>query len=114
MSWNVDCVRVLLEAGANVHANSNSALSSAVVNGNLDCIHLLLEAGANVDGAEYRGLPILDWAYINLESNDAYWMILPSSQKAKTFLTISGILHAANRGSRALSQYISMKETNTV
>jgi ankyrin repeat protein len=69
-----------------------------------DGILLLLEAGANVDNDEIGDLSLLDWVYLNRRR--LYSMVLPRSEHAKKYLTISGILYAANAGRQALSRYL--------
>ena len=41
-------VKILLDAGANVHANSDEALRNATWHGHTEVVKLLLEAGADV------------------------------------------------------------------
>ena len=51
---HVDCLRLLLTAGANVKSSDHevqSALSEAFSMGNADCVRLLLDAGADVRGS---------------------------------------------------------------
>ncbi len=96
----------LLEADAEVDTivENCTALSYAVIDGNADVVRQLLQAGADVDTGDLDGCETLDWAYLHKRS--IYWMILPMSRKAKTSLTISGILSAANRGKQVLSKYL--------
>jgi ankyrin repeat protein len=96
----------LLEADAIVDTNVSNytALSFAVTGGHIDIVRQLLQAGADVDISVINGCETLDWAYMHQRS--IYQIILPKSQKAKTSLTISGILSAANRSKQVLSQYL--------
>jgi ankyrin repeat protein len=110
---DTDIVRLLIEAGARVDvcAEASTALSNAVESNSadsVDCTRILLEAGADVDKAEIEARAIVDWVYF--QKKELYWMILAKSQRAKTSLTISGILCAANRGSGALSQYLNRED----
>lgn len=92
---NPNLVRRLIEAGANVNASIHGATAlHAIQSSTAGCIPLLLEAGADVDYGQMGEFTILDRAYLN--KNDVYQMILPMSRKAKTSLTLSGILSAAN------------------
>ena len=53
---NVECVKVLLQAGANKEARDlvdESALHLATTNGHAECARLLLEAGANKDARNF-------------------------------------------------------------
>jgi ankyrin repeat protein len=56
---HADIVKVLLEAGANVHALGDFALQQAADNGCLEIVQMLLEAGANVNADNSLAL---DWA----------------------------------------------------
>jgi ankyrin repeat protein len=96
----------LLEADARVDAKVDNctALSYAVLDGNVDIVRQLLQAGADVDTGDHDGCETLDWAYLHQPS--IYRIISPISRKAKTSLTIHGILSAANRGKQVLSQYL--------
>jgi ankyrin repeat protein len=96
----------LLEANAEVNTKVENftALSIAILDGRADAARLLLQAGADVDIGEIQGYQNLDWAYLHERS--IYHMISAMSRKAKTSLTINGILSAANRGSQVLSQYL--------
>jgi ankyrin repeat protein len=107
---DIDILRRLIKAGAKVDAivNGWTALSRAVYEEWLDCIRLLLEAGADVDVGEIHEEWILDWAY--RRKKDLYRVLLPSSRKSQTSLTISGILCAATRSSQALSRYLGSGE----
>jgi ankyrin repeat protein len=107
---DVDIIGRLLQAGAEVNAidDGYTALSNAVSAKATDCISLLLEAGADVDVGKICDESILDWIYF--DRMDLYRMLLPFSQKARTSLTIHGILWAANRGSQELSKYLSSGE----
>ena len=49
-------VQILLEAGANVHAEDNFALFCASANGHTEIVKLLLEAGANVHAVHHQAL----------------------------------------------------------
>ena len=49
-------VQILLEAGANVHAEDNFALLCASANGHTEIVKLLLEAGANVHAVHHQAL----------------------------------------------------------
>ncbi|PMD31386.1 ankyrin, partial [Hyaloscypha variabilis F] len=96
----------LLEADAEVNTmvNGCTALSYAILGGSVDLVGQLLQAGADVDIGEIGVCGNLDWAYLHKRS--IYHIILPMSRKAKTSLTISGILSAANRGKQVLSEYL--------
>ena len=50
-----NAVRVLLEAGADVHGEQDAAVRKASANGHTDTVRVLLEAGAHVRAKE-------DWA----------------------------------------------------
>jgi ankyrin repeat protein len=96
----------LLEAGAKVDTKVDNCtpLTCAVTAGHIDIVRQLLQAGADVDTGDIDGCEIIAWAYMYQRS--IYRMISPKSRKAKTSLTISGILSAANRGKQVLSQYL--------
>ncbi|KAE8444279.1 hypothetical protein EG329_000686 [Mollisiaceae sp. DMI_Dod_QoI] len=97
----------LLEAGANVetkYVEDSTALSLAVMVGNTNLVCQLLQVGADVDSGEIWNYKTLDFAY--LHRKNIYQLMLPRSRTGKTSLTMSGILSAANRGCRALSQYL--------
>ena len=49
---NTDTVRLLLEKGANIHADNDIALRYASMNGHTDTVILLLQKGANVHGED--------------------------------------------------------------
>jgi ankyrin repeat protein len=49
-------VRLLLDAGADVHYDDDSALRIAAFNGHLEVVKLLIERGANVDAGEGEAL----------------------------------------------------------
>jgi ankyrin repeat protein len=96
----------LLKADAEVgtKVDNETALSHAIRDGSADIVRQLLQAGADVDTGEIDECESLDWAYLHKRS--IYHIILPMSRKAKTSLTISGILSAANGGKQVLSQYL--------
>jgi ankyrin repeat protein len=56
--------------------------------------------------------PILDWAFF--ENPQSYDMLLPRSQLAKHFWTVSGILSAAITGRQALDKYLEGKHWQPV
>jgi ankyrin repeat protein len=96
----------LLQADAKVDTKvyDRTPLTYAVMDGDIDIVRQLLQAGADVDTGDIDGCELLAWAYMHQRS--IYRMISPKSQKAKTSMTISGILSAANRGKQVLSQYL--------
>jgi Ankyrin repeats (3 copies)/Ankyrin repeat len=55
-SGHAECVRLLLAAGANVHAMDDEALREASVFGHAECVRLLLAAGANVHAMDDEAL----------------------------------------------------------
>lgn len=111
INGNADMARHLLNTGARVdcYAGDGTALSVAVSRRRPECIHLLLEAGADVDNCSVGLENALDWAFLNGEMV-IYHMLLSSSQKPKTSLTLSGILCAAKEGVRTLSKYLESKK----
>lgn len=52
-------------AQVNRQANGHTALEKAILAKCSDCIRLLLEAGADVDSCEVYGTNALDWAFVN-------------------------------------------------
>jgi ankyrin repeat protein len=96
----------LLEADAKVDitVDEYTALSHAIVDGSADIVRQLLRAGADIDTGKIEGCNNLDWAY--LHGRSIYHIISPMSRRAKTSLTISGILRAAERGKQVLSHYL--------
>ena len=65
MTGDADCLRVLLEAGADVDARADmgdTALMWVVSKGRRDCIAVLLDAGADVNASDMAGLTVAMWA----------------------------------------------------
>jgi ankyrin repeat protein len=108
---SADMARRLLNVGAQIdrYVDNDTALSVAVFKRNPECIRLLLEAGANVDNCRLGTGNALDWAFLEGDMV-IYHMLLSSSQKSKTSLTLSGILCAAKQGVRTLSKYLESKK----
>ena len=80
LDGRLDCVRLLVERGANVEAtdvNAERPLSFACSFDHLDCASFLLNAGAEIDAFDKDRLTSLHWAVKNA-ANDA------SSELAKT------------------------------
>jgi ankyrin repeat protein len=96
----------LLDADAEVNTKVDNctALSYAILGGSADVVRQLLQAGSDVDIGQIDGCGNLDWAYLHKRS--IYHIMLPMSRKAKTSLTISGILSAAKSGKQVLSEYL--------
>jgi hypothetical protein len=60
-----DCVRLLMDRGADRDAKSkhgSTALMVATVQGHADCVRLLLDGGANKEIKDMNGKTALDWA----------------------------------------------------
>ena len=53
---HITTVRLMLKAGANVHADNDYALRRAVYNGHTDMVQLLLEHGADVHANDDQAL----------------------------------------------------------
>ena len=56
----LDVVRLLLDHGANVHANDDQALRFAAYNGHLNVVRLLLDRGANIHARDDNALRSAD------------------------------------------------------
>ena len=64
MSGDVDCLRVLLDAGVEVDARADvgdTALMWAVAKANRGCMNLLLDAGADVNAKDFFGMTPAMW-----------------------------------------------------
>jgi ankyrin repeat protein len=112
---NADMTRRLLNVGARLDryahygTTDGTALSVAIYGRNPECTRLLLEAGAGVDNCRVETKNALDWAFLEGDMV-IYRMLLSSSQKSKTSLTLGGILCAAKEGVRTLSKYLESKK----
>jgi ankyrin repeat protein len=65
MTGSSDCLRVLLDAGAEVDArggNGETALMWAVSKGRRDCMAVLLAAGADIKACDSSGMTVAMWA----------------------------------------------------
>ena len=65
INGKLDCVKALIEAGADLNAKENdgsTALHWAADNGKLDCVKALIEAGADLNAKENDGWTALHWA----------------------------------------------------
>lgn len=65
MTGDADCLRVLLEAGADVDARGDmgdTALMWVVAKGRQDCMAVLLAASANVNACDNSGMTVAMWA----------------------------------------------------
>ncbi len=62
---NMDCVKALITAGADVNAKDSkgmTALLGAAMGGNADCLKALIDAGADVNAKDSDGQTALIWA----------------------------------------------------
>jgi ankyrin repeat protein len=122
---DLDFVRILLEAGAEVDRPrgdpSDTPLSLAVDDNNAPCVSMLLENGASVDKSELEEIkgwngsymsgariPVLDYAYL-MGYTTIYRLLLARSSKAKSHLTLSGIIGAARAGRNQLEAYLGQR-----
>lgn len=65
ITGNVDCVKLLIESGADVNVRASSGqtpLMWAVNKGNRDCISALLDSGADVNAYDDAGMTVAMWA----------------------------------------------------
>ena len=65
LSGSTQCVRLLLQAGAQVNAKDSfgmTALMMAATTGELDMVRCLVRAGADICGQDEWGYTALDWA----------------------------------------------------
>jgi hypothetical protein len=65
---NTECVRLLIEAGADVNVqscNQSTALHCSAEDGNAEIVSLLLSANANPNLKDFKGKTPLDWAIWN-------------------------------------------------
>ena len=60
-SESVECVKLLMEAGAEVNNMDGSiALCRAAQSGSMKCVNMLLQAGADVNSPGYCLKPVID------------------------------------------------------
>ncbi|KAK4466241.1 ankyrin repeat-containing domain protein [Cladorrhinum samala] len=119
---DLELVEILLKAGAEDNhrfkESRSTALSRAVVNNHRRCVSLLLESGATVDTCivdDIKGwesgcdepptLSAVDYAYL-VGYTQVHQLLLVRSAKAKSHLTISGIISAARAGLNSLEAYL--------
>jgi ankyrin repeat protein len=122
---DLDFVKILLEAGAEVDRpyrdSPGTPLSIAVERNDVPCVSMLLQGGAAVDAStisESKGwcdlywsgprIPVLDYAYL-MGYTTTYRLLLARSLKAKSRLTLSGIVGAARAGHKQLEAYLARR-----
>lgn len=85
------------------------ALLEACENSDFDQISLLLDNGVDVDYDRFsESEPLLERLFV--ENRQCYDILLPFSQFAKHFWTVSGIMSAAKSGFRELETYLNCKQ----
>ena len=86
---NTEIVQLLLQAGANVNANNDSALISASANGHTEVVRLLLQAGADVHARD--GEPLTRAS--RTTNIDIVQLLLEAGADIKTRNTYDGFNH---------------------
>lgn len=97
-----DCVKYLLEAGADIELNDNSsftALMHASSKGHTGVVNILCERGAGTEAKDSRGLTALMKASFNGHTDTMESLILDGADKeAKDEAGSTALLHASGRG----------------
>ena len=88
---HADCVRTLLEFGADVHARDieiDTPLSIAAAEGHSECVALLIAAGAEINTGSVNGTPLLQAAYSG--SAECVQLLLQAGAVANEFSEYGG------------------------